>query len=49
MVDVQTSEVNAKLESLNVGVLYSDRSSEDERLLIRPFLRETKNKNMAGG
>jgi hypothetical protein len=29
-------------------ILYSDRSSDDEQLLIRTFLWKTKNMNMAG-
>jgi hypothetical protein len=28
-------------------ILYADRSSKDEQLLIRPFLSKTKNTNMA--
>jgi hypothetical protein len=28
-------------------ILYTDRSSKDEKLLIRPFLSKTKNTNMA--
>jgi hypothetical protein len=49
MAEVQTSEVSAKLAPVNVGreILFSDRSSKDEHLLIRPFLSETKNTNMA--
>jgi hypothetical protein len=31
------------------GILYSDRPSEDEQLLLRPLLWKTKNTNMAGG
>jgi hypothetical protein len=30
-------------------ILYANRSSEDEQLLIRPILRESKNTSMAGG
>jgi hypothetical protein len=30
-------------------ILYSDRSSEDEQLLMRPLMRESKNINMASG
>jgi hypothetical protein len=30
-------------------ILYANRSSEDEQLLIRPILREPKNTSMAGG
>jgi hypothetical protein len=30
-------------------ILYADTSLEDEQLLIRPLLRESKNINMAGG
>jgi hypothetical protein len=42
MADVQTSEVNAKLVPINVSheMLYADRSSEDDKLLIRPFLQK---------
>jgi hypothetical protein len=28
-------------------IVYTDRSSKDEQLLIRPFLSKTKNTNMA--
>jgi hypothetical protein len=31
------------------GILISDTYLGDEQLLIRPFLRETKNTNVAGG
>jgi hypothetical protein len=31
------------------AILYAYRSSEDEQVLIRPFLQEIKNTNMAGG
>jgi hypothetical protein len=50
MADIQTCEVNAKLAPLNIEheILYSDRPSEDEQLLVRPLLRESKNMNMAG-
>jgi hypothetical protein len=41
MAGVQTSEVDAKLAPVNVGP-YTDRSSKDEQLLIRPFLSKTK-------
>jgi hypothetical protein len=49
MADAQTSEVDAKLAPVNVGheILFTDRSSTDEQLLIRPFLLKTKNTNMA--
>jgi hypothetical protein len=49
MADVQTSEVDAKLAPVNVDheILYTDRSSKDEQLLIRQFLSKTKNTNMA--
>jgi hypothetical protein len=47
MTDVQTSEVDAKLAPVNVGILYTDRSSKDEQLLMRPFLSKNKNTNMA--
>jgi hypothetical protein len=30
-------------------ILYADRSSEDEQIVIRPALRETKNTNMESG
>jgi hypothetical protein len=30
-------------------ILYANKSLEDEQLLIRPLLRESKNMNMAGG
>jgi hypothetical protein len=30
-------------------ILYTDRSSKDEHLLIRPFLSKTKTKNEHGG
>jgi hypothetical protein len=50
MADVQTSEKKVKLASLNMtGQWNSDRSSEDEQLLIRPFLQKMKNTNMVGG
>jgi hypothetical protein len=44
MADVQTSEVDSKLAPVNVGheILYTDRSSKDEQLLIRPFLPKNK-------
>jgi hypothetical protein len=40
MADIQTSEVDAKLDSINVGswILYADRSWKDEQLLLRPLL-----------
>jgi hypothetical protein len=49
MADVQISEVDAKLAPVNMDheILYTDRSSKDEQLLMRPFLSETKNTNMA--
>jgi hypothetical protein len=49
MADVQNSEVDTKLSPVNVGhgLLYTDRSSKDEQLLMRPFLSKTKNTNMA--
>jgi hypothetical protein len=30
-------------------MLYADRYSEDEQLLMRPLLQESKNTNMGGG
>jgi hypothetical protein len=44
MANVQTTEVNVKTGPLNVGPynIYSERSLEDEQLLIRPFFRKTK-------
>jgi hypothetical protein len=44
MVDVQTSEVDAKFASLNVGPwnFDSDRSSEDEHILLRFFCENPK-------
>jgi hypothetical protein len=49
MADVKNSEVDAKLVPVNVDheILYTDRSSKDEQLVIRPFLSKTKNTNMA--
>jgi hypothetical protein len=49
MVDDQTSKVDAKLSSVNRDheILYADRSSKDEQLLIRP-LQNTKMRNMVG-
>jgi hypothetical protein len=49
MADVKTSEMDEKIAPVNVGheILYTDRSSKDEQLLIRPFLSKTKNTNMA--
>jgi hypothetical protein len=40
MTDVQTSEVDAKLASLRWDheMLFADRSSDDEQLLMRQFL-----------
>jgi hypothetical protein len=40
MADVHISEVGAKLAPVSVDheIVYSDTSSEDEQLLIRPFL-----------
>jgi hypothetical protein len=50
MADVQTIEAGIKLVPVNVGPrnLDSDRSSEDEQLLIGLLLRKMKNGNMAG-
>jgi hypothetical protein len=48
MADVQTSEVVVKLAPVkDHAILYTDRSSKDEQLLIRPLLSKTKNTNMA--
>jgi hypothetical protein len=47
MADVHTSEVDAKLAPVNVEIVYTDRSSKDEQLLMRPFLSKTTNTNMA--
>jgi hypothetical protein len=47
MMDVQTPEVGAS-STWDNKTLYTDRSSEDEQLLIRLLLRNTKNTNMAG-
>jgi hypothetical protein len=49
MAEVQTSEVDAKLHqsTWDHEILYNDRSSNDEQLLMRPFLSKTKNTNMA--
>jgi hypothetical protein len=49
MADVQTSEVDAKLAPVNGDhdILYTDRPTKDEQLLIRPFLSKTKNTNLA--
>jgi hypothetical protein len=49
MADVQASEVDAKLAPVTWDheMLYTDRSSNNEQLLIRPFLSKTKNTNMA--
>jgi hypothetical protein len=35
--------------SLDLEILYDDRSLRDKQLLIRPFLRKSKNSNMADG
>jgi hypothetical protein len=50
MVDVKISEVDAIFHQSvwDQEILYADRSSEDEQLLTRPLLLETKNTNMAG-
>jgi hypothetical protein len=49
MSDVQTSEVDAKLAPVmrDHEILYTDKFSKDEQLLIKPFLSKTKNTNMA--
>jgi hypothetical protein len=41
MADVQTSEMDAKLAPEH-EILYTDRSSKDEQLLMRSFLSKTK-------
>jgi hypothetical protein len=50
MADVLTSEVdeNFHLSTWDRDILYADRSSEDEQLLIRLFLRKTKSTNHGG-
>jgi hypothetical protein len=50
MANVQTSEVDAKLVPVNTGyaILCADRASKAEQLSIKPFLRRTKNTNVAG-
>jgi hypothetical protein len=50
MADFQTSKVDVKLAPANVGQLnfVSDRSLEDEPLLMRLLIRQTKNTNMVG-
>jgi hypothetical protein len=47
MEDVETIEVYANIASVNAayGILYFDRSSEDEQLLIRVLLQK---KNLGG-
>jgi hypothetical protein len=49
-VDVQTSEEDAKLAPVNVDhtLLYADRSSKDEQLLMRLFFKKTKDTNVEG-
>jgi hypothetical protein len=49
MADVQTTEVDSKLAqgTWDYEILYTDRSSKDEQLLMRLFLSKTKNTNMA--
>jgi hypothetical protein len=49
MADVQTPEVDANLyqSPWDHEILYTDRSSRDEQLFMRPFLSKTKNSNMA--
>jgi hypothetical protein len=51
MADVQTFEVDVERASIDVGpwILYSHRSSEDEQLLMRPFLRGENEKFEHGG
>jgi hypothetical protein len=45
MADIQTSKVDAKLaQSMwNHDILYANRSSKYEQLLVRTLLKETKN------
>jgi hypothetical protein len=40
MVDIRTSEMDAKIAPVSVQhrIVYADRSSNDEQLLIGPFL-----------
>jgi hypothetical protein len=49
MADVQTSEVDVKLESVNMGqqhfFSFAERPSEDKQLLSHPFWRN-KNTNV---
>jgi hypothetical protein len=40
---------NLHQSTWNHEILHSDRYLENEQLLIRPLLRETKNMNMADG
>jgi hypothetical protein len=51
MANGQISEAMQSLHHLTQDreILYSDRSSDDEQLLMRLFLWETKNTNVAGG
>jgi hypothetical protein len=39
---------NLHQSTWDYAILYAERSSEDEQLLIGPHLRESKNTNMAG-
>jgi hypothetical protein len=50
MADIQTAEMDAELEALNMDghTLYADRSSTDEQLSLRPVLWKTKNMNLEG-
>jgi hypothetical protein len=51
MADVKKSEVDKNLHkpTWDHEILYADRSSEEEQLLIRPHLRKTKSTAMVGG
>jgi hypothetical protein len=51
MADVKTSEADEKFSQLTWDheILYADRASESEQILIRPLSRETKNTNIVGG
>jgi hypothetical protein len=40
---------NLRQSMQNHGILYTDRSSEDLQLSVRPFLWKTKNTNVVGG
>jgi hypothetical protein len=51
MAEIQTSEVDAQIHQPARGheMLYADRSSKDEQLLMRPVLLKAKTANMVGG